>query len=237
MTDPLITVVLPSYNEGRLAVDHTLQVYNTLKQKGWSFELLVCDDASNDGTAALLDQLAQPEVRAVHYTKGPSRRENLAVTLTKGKGQVLIYMDMDLSTDMEFLDSIIQPVLDGKYDIAIGSRYKKGAQVKRELLRLIYSIGYNTTIRLLFGSKVLDHQCGFKAFRREVLLKLVEEMGYDDQFSRGWFWDAELLIRAQKKHLRILETPVRWISAKKSSFHFGRELKVLPYMVKLRRRL
>jgi glycosyltransferase AglD len=237
MSLPQVSIVLPCYNEKELAVEHTREVYSHLKKLGWNFELIVCDDASTDGTADALDKLTEPEIRVLHYTNGPSRRENLSRSLQDAKGEALVYMDMDLSTDLEFLNDIVKPVLDGSCDIAIGSRYQQGAEVKRELLRLVYSKMYNGTIRVLFGSRVLDHQCGFKAFRRDVFHDLAKELGYDEKFLRGWFWDAELLIRAQQKKLRILEIPVRWISAKKSSFHFFREMKVLPYMLALRMRL
>src|SRR5262249_15599317 len=156
-----------------------------------NFELLICDDSSTDGTGELLDQIKEPEIRICHYNNGPSRRENLAVTLKEGKGNILFYMDMDLSTDLDFFSTLISPVAEGKADIAVGSRYQKGANVDREFFRWFYSISYNRTIRMLLGSKMLDHQCGFKAFRRDVFLTLLEEMGYDGQFRRGWFWDAE----------------------------------------------
>lgn len=237
MSLPQISIVLPCYNEKELAVEHTREVYSFLKSLEWNFELIVCDDASTDGTAEALGKLTEPEIRVLHYTNGPSRRENLSCALQEAKGEILVYMDMDLSTDLKFLNDIVIPVSDGSYDIAIGSRYQEGAQVKRELLRLVYSKLYNGTIRMLFGSRVLDHQCGFKAFSRDVFHELAEELGYDQKFLRGWFWDAELLIRAQQNELRILEIPVKWISAKKSSFHFFRELKVLPYMLGLRMRL
>jgi glycosyltransferase involved in cell wall biosynthesis len=237
MSLPKVSVVLPCYNEKELAVEHTREVHSFLKNLGWNFELIVCDDASTDGTAEALGKLTEPEIRVLHYTNGPSRRENLSRALQDAKGEVLVYMDMDLSTDLKYLNEIVTPVSNNSYDIAIGSRYQQGAEVKRELLRLVYSKLYNGTIRMLFGSRVLDHQCGFKAFRREVFHELAEQLGYDQKLLRGWFWDAELLIRAQQKKLRILEIPVKWISAKKSSFHFFRELKVLPYMLGLRMRL
>ncbi len=237
MNLPQISIVLPCYNERELAVEHSLQVFSNLKRLGWDFELIVCDDASTDGTPEALAKIAEPKIRVLYYPNGPSRRENLSRALQDAKGEVLVYMDMDLSTDLQFLKEIVDPVLNGSYDIVIGSRYQQGAEVKREFLRLLYSRLYNATIRMLFGSRILDHQCGFKAFRSEVFRELAKEMGYDEKLSRGWFWDAELLIRAQQKTLRILEIPVRWVSAKKSSFHFFRELKVLPYMVGLRFRL
>lgn len=234
---PLVSMALPCYNEGNLAFENTGKVYDYLKSTSWPFEILLCDDASDDGTSEIVDRLKSQEIRVFHYSNGPSRRENLAVTLQQGKGEILAYMDMDLSTSLEHIPDLIKPIQEGKYDLVVGSRYQKGADVDRTFLRRMYSELYNRTIRVFLGSRILDHQCGFKAFRREVFLDLVQEMGYDHQFSRGWFWDAELLIRAQRHNMRILEIPVRWVHAKKSSFNFYRELKVIPSMIRLRKQL
>jgi glycosyltransferase AglD len=234
---PLLSMALPCYNEGNLALEHTTKVYDYLKSTGWSFEILLCDDTSNDGTSEILDRLKSDDIRVFHYSNGPSRRENLALTLQQGKGEILAYMDMDLSTSLEHIPDLIQPIREGKYDLVVGSRYQKGADVDRTFLRRLYSELYNRSIRVFLGSRILDHQCGFKAFRREVFLDLVQEMGYDHKFSRGWFWDAELLIRAQWHNLRILEMPVRWVQAQKSSFNFYRELKVIPSMIRLRKQM
>lgn len=232
-----ISFVVPCYNEKEVVVPNIERLYQYLKSKPWNFELIICDDASDDSTAELLDTLRLPELHVVHYQDGPSRRENLSLALQQGAGPILVYMDMDLSTSLEDLDALINAIQSGQYDLVVGSRYQKGAIVKREFLRMMYSLMYNNAIRLLFGSKILDHQCGFKAFQRDVFVQLAQEMGYDQNFSRGWFWDAELLIRAQQKGLRILEMPVRWTRAAKSSFSFVRELKVIPYMLRLRKRL
>ena len=148
-----------------------------------------------------------------------------------------MYMDIDLSTDLECLPDIVNPLLNDECDIAIGSRYQKGATVDREFSRFLYSRLYNGTIRLLLRSKVLDHQCGFKAFKRDVFHSLAASAGYDTLHQRGWFWDAEILIRAQREGYRIREVPVRWNAAKKSSFDFFRELKVIPYLLKFRKRI
>jgi glycosyltransferase involved in cell wall biosynthesis len=237
VTAPLVSIALPCYNERELALEHTQKLLHFLESTDWSFEILICDDASNDGTSEILDRLKSDQIRVFHYTNGPSRRENLAVTLQQGRGEILAYMDMDLSTSLEHLKDIINPILEEKYDIVIGSRYQKGAVIQRTPLRRIYSELYNRTIQVFLGSRILDHQCGFKAFRREILLELIQEMGYDSQFARGWFWDAELLIRAQRHQMRVLELPVRWIHARKSSFNFYRELKVIPSMIHLRKKL
>ena len=69
-----------------------------------------------------------------------------------------------------------------------------------------------------------DFTCGFKAFRKEVIVGLVERLGYDRTGRRGWFWDAEMLIRTQREGLRISEIPVVWSAAQESTFSFRREM-------------
>jgi hypothetical protein len=66
---------------------------------------------------------------------------------------------------------------------------------------------------------------------------IVKEMGFDETFERGWFWDAELLIRAQKKGLRIAELPIRWKEGEMSSFDFSRELRCLKWMWRAKKKL
>ena len=228
---------MPCYNEGKLAVDHALKVRDFLSRLKWNFELAICDDGTNDGSQALIDTLQSSDIRVFHYANGPSRRENLSECLRQLNGSILIYMDIDLSTDLECLPDIVNPLLNDECDLAIGSRYQKGAKVHREFSRFLYSRLYNGTIRLLLRSKILDHQCGFKAFKRNVLHSLATSAGYDTFHQRGWFWDAEILIRAQRQGYRIREVPVRWNAAKKSSFDFFRELKVIPYLLKFRKRI
>ena len=104
-------------------------------------------------------------------------------------------------------------------------------------LRKIISIIYNLFLRLYFGSRINDHQCGFKAFKREHVIKLLDEMGYDKSLHRGWFWDAELLIRAQYNSYKIAEDPVGRKSSVRSTFKLGTELKMLKSIYTLKRKL
>jgi hypothetical protein len=75
-------------------------------------------------------------------------------------------------------------------------------------MRLMVSFVYNNMIRFLFRSRLKDHQCGFKSFRRWVILRLVKEAGYNK--NRRWAWDTEILLRAQRDGYRINEFPVQW---------------------------
>jgi len=107
----------------------------------------------------------------------------------------------------------------------------------RGLIRAFYSRLYNSGLQLFFHTRIGDHQCGFKAFKKSVLLDLIEEMGYDFKFRRGWFWDAELLIRAQRRSYKIDEFPVKWKSGNNSTFSLRRELKMIPYIIQLKSKL
>ena len=116
-------------------------------------------------------------------------------------------------------------------DIAIGSRYS-GLKAKRESKRLAISFVYNKIMRILFLTKIKDHQCGFKAFKRE-LLPIISGMGFDNK--RGWFWDVEFLARAKRAGYKIKEFPILWVrSERKSSFNIKRELRMIPYVISLR---
>jgi hypothetical protein len=91
---------------------------------------------------------------------------------------------------------------------------------------------YNKVQRVLFKSIILDSNCGFKAFKRDVFFELASEAGFDKKFERGWFWDAEILIRAQKKKLNIYEMSVPWREGPQTTFKLIREARMLFYILR-----
>jgi hypothetical protein len=115
-------------------------------------------------------------------------------------------MDVDLSTDLAALGELLLPLLEGRGDIAVGSRLAPGAEVTRGLKRELISRGYNILLRAALQTTVSDARCGFKAGRREVIQALLPEIEDD-----AWFFDTELLCLAQRRRFSIHEVPVRWI--------------------------
>jgi glycosyltransferase involved in cell wall biosynthesis len=218
----MISLFIPVYNERNIK-DNLDLVYNKMKQITNDFEVIVVDDGSTEFF---------PIYNGIRYFKydKPSRRENLAKSFYYGKGDIIAFIDADLSVDLSYLKQLFSEI--DNFDIAIGSRYIDGAIVKRELFRKIISGVYNTFIRTFFDSDILDHQCGFKAFKKSVLLDLVDELGYDYSYNRGWFWDAELLIKAQKKGYKIKEFPIKWVRSDNSSFDWKRELRMIRYILR-----
>jgi uncharacterized membrane protein YbhN (UPF0104 family) len=106
---------------------------------------------------------------------------------------------------MRHLERLVESVRSGEYDFATGSRWVDGAEADRPAKRGVPSKWYNRLVRTFLRSDLRDHQCGFKAFDREALLSVVDEVGDDH-----WFWDTEVLVRAQSQGYRVLEFPVDW---------------------------
>src|SRR5487761_1575009 len=159
------------------------------------------------GTWAVATALCREfvEVGAVHLTQ-PGRGRALRAVWSASMADVLAYMDVDLSTDLNALLPLVAPLLSGHSDLAIGTRLARGARVIRGPRREVISRGYNLLLHASLGTGFSDAQCGFKAIRREqaqVLLPLTEDT--------GWFFDTELLVLAERAGLRIHEVPVDWI--------------------------
>jgi glycosyltransferase involved in cell wall biosynthesis len=211
-----VSVILPTYNEADSIEAAVTKVMDALKQYEGAFEIIIAEDGSTDGTDKKADSLAAEYpgvVKHIHKEKRLGRGTALKNAFKQADGSILVYMDADLATDVRHLDALIRSVEVEGYDIATGSRMLAESRVKRSGTRHIASRTYNLLVRGLLGSKVKDHQCGFKAFKREPLMLLLDEVG-----ARHWFWDTEILVRAHRMGYRIKEIPVNWQG--------GRETKV-----------
>ncbi len=230
-----ISLFIPVFNSAKIIENTIIKVNFVLKKLNQPYELIIVDDNSKDNTETIIDPILKKNkhIKYLKMLRGPSRRENLSLAFYKGKFNYAAYLDADLSTKLDGLSEMIRFLEEG-YDIIIGSRYLSNSKVKRRFFRKIISFVYNRFLRFLFGSKLLDHQCGFKAFKREKLLILIDEAGYDYTFKRGWFLDAEILIRAQKHNFKIKELPVNWSEGKQSSFNFLKELLMFKRIIELK---
>jgi glycosyltransferase involved in cell wall biosynthesis len=202
-----VSVVFPAYNEVNYlepAVEKTAQ---TLEEFTRFFELIIAEDGSTDGTAERSEELAKKYsfVKHIHGEKRLGRGTALNNAFKQSSGRILAYMDVDLATNIEQLKSLIKAVEEEGFDFAVGSRLLSESKVERSRTRQIASKSYNFLVRAMLGSKLKDHQCGFKAFKREALMQLLDEV-----VARHWFWDTELLVRAARKGFKIKEIPVEW---------------------------
>ncbi|WP_410786378.1 glycosyltransferase [Kribbella sp. C-35] len=170
-------------------------------------EVCIADNGSTDATYEIGTLLAAelPGVRVVRLEQS-GRGRALKQVWSASTAEVLAYMDVDLSTNLNALLPLVAPLLAGHSDVAIGTRLAKSSRVVRRPKREFISRSYNLLLRATLSAHFSDAQCGFKAIRADVareLLPLVEDT--------SWFFDTELLVLAEQAGLRIHEVPVDWV--------------------------
>lgn len=215
-------MVLPAYNEAANIEKAVLVTAETLNKITDRFEIIIAEDGSTDGTDRIASRLAEQYAYVVHLhsDKRQGRGKALNRAFKAASGEVLCYIDVDLATDMKYLEKLIRAVSTDGYDFATGSRMMSDSDAKRPFKREFASRGYNFLVRLFLHSKLYDHQCGFKAFRRESLFELLDETK-----NEHWFWDTEVLVRAQHKGYRVMEFPVYWRHGGSSKVNLAKDVK------------
>jgi putative flippase GtrA len=202
-----LEVVVPVHNE-EVALPRAIETLTShLTALPWTWRVTIADNASTDATPLVARRIAHrhDHVQVVAMPE-KGRGRALKRVWSASDAEVLVYLDVDLSTDLNALLPLVAPLLSGHSDLAIGTRLGRGSRVTRGPKRELISRSYNTLLRGTLRTRFSDAQCGFKAIRRDVaqeLLPLVE----DDT----WFFDTELLVLAERAGLRIHEVPVDWV--------------------------
>ncbi len=210
MSGPEISAIIPVFNDRaslEIAIPKSLEVLSRVAN---DFELIVAEDGSSDGSADFVRQYEgrDPRVHLLHSDERLGRGKALNRAIRESKGNIVCYYDVDLATDMQYLPELIDTIRNGS-DISTGSRLLPESDIVRTEGREIASRGYNFLVRVVLGSRLFDHQCGFKAFKRERILPVLPQIR-----SNHWFWDTELLVRAQRQGYSVREFPVRWRAGK-----------------------
>lgn len=222
-----ISFIIPAYNEGKLISGSIDRLKTELK--GLDYEIIVAEDGSSDKTAEIIRSMAAPRVRLLHEDARLGKGKAVSEAIKKSKGEIVAFMDADLSTDLTHLKRLIQGIENGA-SISTGSRLRRGAEVEDTLPRRLARVAYNSLVRLTLGSAVFDHQCGFKAFRKKDILPFLDEIK-----DTGWFWDTELLVLAQRRGLSVDEFPVKWKQGGGSRVRVSRDSwKMLAQIIRMR---
>jgi putative flippase GtrA len=205
---PVLDVVVPVFNEEVDLEPCVRRLHAHLAaQLPYPFRITVADNASTDATLAIAHRLsAELDGVEVRHLDEKGRGRALQAAWRASDAAVLVYTDVDLSTDLAALLPLVAPLISGHSDVAIGSRLARSSRVTRGAKREAISRCYNLILRSTLAARFTDAQCGFKAIRADVaeqLLPLVQD--------GGWFFDTELLVLAERAGLRIHEVPVDWV--------------------------
>ena len=203
-----VDIVLPVFNEAHMLEQSVTKLHKYLASNlPYKWRIVIADNGSTDGTAAIARRLAEryPDIRLLQLPE-KGRGRALKQSWMSSRADILAYMDIDLSTNLDGFKPMIAPLITGDAGLATGSRLMKQSRTTRGFKREFISRCYNRIIRTTMKTKFVDAQCGFKALRRDVAQKLLPHIK-----DTAWFFDTELLVKAEYNGYKIHEEPVEWI--------------------------
>ncbi len=203
----LVDIVVPVHNDAHVIPASIAKLSDFLAAHfPYSYVITIVENGSSDNSWEVTQSMVKkyPKVRALKVEQG-GRGRALKYAWERSHGDILAYMDVDLSTDLSALEPMITPLVEGKYELATGTRLSRGSKIDRSLNREFISRVYNYIVRLVLDLKTSDAQCGFKAIRATTAKKLLPEVS-----DNNWFFDSELLVKAEHQKLKVHEVAVIW---------------------------
>ena len=208
MQRPLISIVIPAYNESARIGGALDAVLHCIHERDWHAEVVVVNDGSTDNTVAVVEEYAakNPEVRLLQNPANRGKGYSVRHGVLQSVGEIVMFTDADLSAPIEEAERLFAALNQGA-DIAIGSRWldRSRQTMKQPFYRQFFGRCFNAITRLIMGLPFADTQCGFKAFHRPVAQTI-----FQLQRIERWGFDPELLFIALKRGYKIQEVPVTW---------------------------
>ncbi len=200
-TMPLLTIVVPVYNERATLPE----VIDRVRRTGLDLELIIVDDGSTDGTRELLDALTQDDrTRVILQPKNAGKGAALATGFRYATGDIVIVQDADLEYDPAEYPALIAPIVEGKADVVYGSRFAGGGA--HRVLYFWHSVGnrFLTLVsNMLTDLNLSDVECGYKVFRREIIQVTPLK-------SKRFGFDPEITVKVARGGYRIYEVPISY---------------------------
>lgn len=207
---PLLSIVIPAYNEENRIIKTLEGTFEYLDSQGYTSEVIVVNDGSSDRTADLVEEFMNGKSGRLRLLENPGNKgKGYAIRngMLQSCGEITLFYDADLATPTSEIAKVIQPIRDGLYDVVFGSRAidRNLIGTHQSMIRETIGRAGNWIQYALTGLNFKDTQCGFKAFRHEVVQTVFPLQQID-----GFGFDPEILFIAKKQGWRLLEVPVRW---------------------------
>lgn len=215
---PRVSIVIPVYNEEAILHAAVVDLIDRLPELEWPYELILAENGSSDDTVAIAEQLAErfPQVRTFSYGQ-PNYGAALKKGILEARGEFVVCDEIDLC-DLDFYERAMAILEVHEADLVVGSKAMAGASDERPFLRRVGTHVINGMLRISLGFKGTDTH-GLKAFRRAPLVEVARACLVDkDLFA------SELVIRAERSGIRVVEIPVRVLEKRQPSIHLLRRV-------------
>ena len=200
---PDLSLVLACYNEESILERNVGEVFKVLDAIRSTSEVIFVDDASRDQTSSIIDRiLAENPKRSlskIEHVHNVGRGGTVSDGIRAAHGRFVGFIDIDLEVKARYILPCLLALEQG-YDVATALRVYK--LHLGSLHRHVMSRGYRTLFRWRLDVPLKDTETGYKFFRRERILPVLDQV-----LDQGWFWDTEIMVRAYLSGLRIIEIP------------------------------
>ena len=204
---PDLSLVIACYNEEEILWESFGEIRETLEAFHRPFEIIFVDDVSRDRTRAIIERIVAEhpglDIRVILHQTNRGRGATVTDGFRAARGVVTGFLDIDLEVHCRYIPSLVRAIDKGA-DVATVRRiyaFQLGS-----VDRYMMSRGYSWLVRRLLAVDLRDTETGYKFFRRETVLPLLDEIE-----DPGWFWDTEFMVRAARRGLRIAEVPGAYI--------------------------
>lgn len=220
---PFLSVIIPIYNEEK-RIRNITNIFQYLKSKKYSLEILLVNDGSNDKTLRKIKSIVKKTKRnhlfkLISYKKNQGKGYAIKNGMLASSGRFRLFIDVDLSTPIEELSKLEKSLK--KSDVLIGSRKSARANIikRQPFIREILGRGFTTLSQIFLGLKVSDFTCGFKCFSEKAALEI-----FSRQRIKRWGFDSEVLFIAKLRGLKIKEIPVEWSNDPNTKVKFPQDI-------------
>lgn len=231
---PFLSIIIPAYNEERRIGTTLIALASYFAREKYSYEIIVVDDGSTDGTCAVVSKHISKFVslRILRNKANCGKGFSVKRGMTEARGELRLFLDADNSVKIENLHSFIAHIKKGS-DIVIASIEVPGAQIQITDDNPVYRRGLGTLAKVLIRKiatpGIYDTQRGFKLFTQAAA-----NLVFGRQTIDRWGFDIELIVIAQRHLLQIDELPVSWDNPKGGTVAFASYLRTLVDLWKIK---
>ncbi|MGZ3883097.1 MAG: glycosyltransferase [Bacteroidia bacterium] len=213
MQNPLVSIILPCYNEEDHLVESIHELNSVAKGFDFPYEFIFVEDGSSDSTCGELKKLQSarmPHSKFVYHGRNMGRGAAIKSGFAVAEGGIVGYIDIDLEISARFIGKMVEAL--PSHDVAVGKRsyfYKLSFQ---SIFRNILSRSYNRLSRLCLKHPFTDTETGFKFFFKDKVDSIIPNIE-----NNQWFWDTEFMMEAYRNKLNVIEVPVEFIRNEKKN--------------------